>query len=201
MTTVTPMFRFSIVRTCALFALALAATQAHSATIALRTSTTGLVLGEQVALTIYGTGFADGADGGDMFIGWTPNLAFVSLLIDDPPWDLSSVDVADAPLSPAIVDVFSFVTTPGVGGVEFTIGTLTLEAVGSGDGRVAVSGSRVGWSLAGETISGVAFAGEIQPIQIAELPVPATGWMLAVAFALLGRTRVGRHRARSPALL
>jgi hypothetical protein len=169
--------------------------------IGLRTSTSSPSVGDELELDIYGTGFENGTDGGDVWIEWFGDLEFVDLRVDTPPWDFFAADTTFVGngIIP-FLDVFSLFDTPGVGGVEFAIATLTLRGVTEGDAGVRLASSSVGWSLAGELLADVDYG--VSPlIHISDatpvptpVPLPASAWLLGSGLCLLVRFR-RRQRA------
>jgi hypothetical protein len=172
------------------FVFAIAAPRAQGASIEMLPSATTLQLGDQVEILIYGTGFPDGADGGDFSLEWAANLTYVGLTIFDPPWDLAAFDDSEAAFGYiGFVDVFSLFETPGVGGVDFDIAVLTLQATGEGDAWVSLWENLVGWSLAGEPIA-VSYASALE-LDVLPIPEPGTAALLGLSLGLLSWAR--RH--------
>lgn len=175
-----------------LLLFAIAAPRAQGASISILPSATAVQLGDQVEILIYGTGFPDGTDGGDFSLEWGSSLTYVGLTIVDPPWDLSAFDDSDAAFGYIdFVDVFSLFETPGVGGVDFEIATLTLQATGEGDAYVGIGENLVGWSLAGEPID-VSY-GSVVDLDVLPIPEPGTAALLGCSLGLLAWAR---RRAR-----
>lgn len=160
----------------------------RAATIALEAGSPSVVSGGLVEIRIYGSDFVDGTDGGDFALDWPSSLSFVSLAIENPPWDLSDFDAAGAATgSISFVDVFSFVDTPGVGGGRFEIATLTLLAESPGTAAVTIGFAQVGWSLAGVDLD-VAY-GSPASIQILAVPEPSAATLVALGLSMLGCSR------------
>jgi hypothetical protein len=174
--------------------LLVAAARAHATSIELQVSNPVVAQGDLVNVLVYGIDFPDGTDGGDFMLGWAPNLSFVSLTIEDPPWDLSSFDASNAALGYVdYVDVFSLFDTPGVGGVAFDIATLTLQATDVGAAYVYLGTNLVGWSLAGAPIDYV--LGPQTQVSVVPVPEPRAALLLWFHLALLAWT-VGFTRPR-----
>lgn len=165
-------------------AIALATGGARAASISLEPAATTVQVGSLLSVAVVGTGFALGTDGGDFFVDWSGGLAFVSFTVDDPPWDLSSVDTSEASFGSLTADVASFAETPGSGGGPFAIGTLVLAATQSGVASVGIFPYLVGWSLAGEVLPGLEFSGDTA-IAIVPAPEPDAGALCAAALGLL----------------
>jgi hypothetical protein len=154
------------------------------------------LLGTAITFQIFGSDFADGTDGGDLSVSWTPNFQYMAISIFDPPWEVQAYDDSTAALGYLdFVDVFSFTGTPGVGGVDFGIAALTLMAIGEGPGDVFLSPSLVGWSLGGESLSEVAFGHASITVAPAVVPVPAPATWLLLASAV-GPLLIFTRRAR-----
>lgn len=191
--------RSRIVQACGLLLLFGRAGVVEAASIGLRPLASPVNQGSLVNVIVYGTGFADGADGGDFWLTWSSNLEFVAFTVHNPPWDLSAYDNSEASLSQGVisfVDVFSSAETPGTGGAEFDVATLTLLAANIDPAVVFVGESFVGWSLGGELVPDVSINESLQfDIVPAVVPLPAAGWLLASGLGLLGWA--GRARPRS----
>ena len=179
---------------CALFA-AIFASPAWSAQLELHPQTSVITVGDRIELVVYGSEFSDGADGGDFSLFWTDNLAYIDVAIEEPPFDLSSVEDEHAVEGYLeYVDVFSSLATPGLGGVEFPIARLTLEAVVEGPAFVTIGTNLVGWNLAGDLLE--TSIGPDAQIEIRPLPEPESATSLAFALGLLGS--FARARRRKP---
>lgn len=179
---------------CALFA-AMLASPAWSAQLELQPQTSVITVGDRIELVVYGKEFPDGVDGGDFSLFWTGNLTYVGVAIEEPPFDLSSV--ADGHAVEGYleyIDVFSSLATPGLGGGEFPIARLTLEAVAEGPAFVTIGTNLVGWSLAGDLLE--TSIGPDAQIEIRPLPEPELATALAFALGLLGSFARARRQKR-----
>jgi len=172
--------------------LALVAGSARGATLALAPSAMVVSAGSLVGVQVYGADFPLGTDGGDFTLHWSANLEYVSLVVADPPWDVSAYDDSSAAIGTIdFVDVFSTSDTPGAGGVPFAVATLTLRAVSEGAASVAIAPSLVGWSLAGESID-VGYGPDAQ-LAITAAPAPSVATLVALG---LGALLLARRRSR-----
>jgi hypothetical protein len=169
--------------------LALAGSSAHATSIGLQLSATSLAVGSTLEVRIVGSGFPDGVDGGDLSLAWTGSLEYVSIAIPDPPWDTSAYDDSTAASGYLdFIDVFAFFETPGLGGAEFDIATVTLRAIAVGEAFVGASPADVGWSLGGETIADVSY--EVpDAIDVRPIPAPGSSALLAPFLGLLAWSR------------
>lgn len=173
--------------------LSIVAPRAQAATLELSPATSVIDVGDQIQFLVYGTGFPDGADGGDFSLAWTPNLAYVGLTIESSPWDVSSVEAPDAASGLVdSVDVFSSVDTPGLGGTQFHIARLTLQATAEGAASVTIGTNLVGWSLGGGSVDHL--LGPDAQVDVLPLPEPGSATALGLAFCLLGSLRRARRR-------
>lgn len=180
------MTRRMLIPLCASLLLVSSVARAQATRVELQASAALLTEGDSVEILVVGADFPAGVDGGDFAIGWSPNLEFVSLTIQDPPWDLSSFDASNASASLVdYVDVFSLFETPGAGGVAFDIATLTLQAAATGPAYVSLLPNLVGWSLAGEPVDS-AFGPDAQ-LTITAVPEPNITALLGLSLLLLGR--------------
>jgi hypothetical protein len=157
---------------------------ARAAAIRLEVSPAVAPVSSLVEVTIYGEEFPLGTDGGDFSVAWSENLEYVSLYIQDPPWDLNSYSASSSALD--YVDVFSFLETPGGGGARFEIATLVLLALEAGPAQIGVTSNLVGWSLAGESLD-VDYGPEVDLTVTA--PEPGLLLLLGTALLALGRER------------
>ena len=198
------MFRSVIVLSASVLALAWAAQPAVAATIFLEPSTTSVASGSQFDVAVLGTGFDRGTDGGDFWLEWSPNLSFVDFTVANPPWDFSDVDTSEAmnigSYSHLTGDVGAFFDTPGLGGAEFTIGTLRLAALAASSSEyvaVYANDPSLGWSSGGDFVADVQYAGQTG-INVIATPLPASVWLLAsgLLFPLLRRAP-GKPLART----
>lgn len=163
----------------------------RAATIGIEASPPTVLVGDVVEIRIFGVGFEEGTDGGDFALSWDPSFSFVDLAIEDPPWDLSSYDAAGTGAGEITnVDIFSFIDTPGIGGVRFEIATLRLLAGAAAAAQIVVAPAQVGWSLGGDPVA-VAY-GAPMTIEILAVPEPATASLLGLGLACLSRRRSGR---------
>jgi hypothetical protein len=179
------MTRYKLISLCATLLFLAAAPRAQATSIELLPSADLLTEGDLVEILVFGIDFPDGTDGGDFSIDWSPNLEFVGLTIQDPPWDLSSFDASNASQGYIdYVDVFSLFETPGIGGVEFGIATLTLQAADPGAAFVSLSEGSVGWSLEGNYIE---VSGYVAELDIVAVPEPSTAALVWLSLWLLGR--------------
>lgn len=173
---------------------AFVAASAHASTIAVIPAATQVAAGSQLEVLISGSGFPDGADGGDFELFWDDEvLSFQSILIVDPPWDLSFVDDSRADSGNLdAVDVFSSLETPGAGGAAFEIARILFTVIGQpGNTTELFLGiDEVGWSLAGESIATDYVSSEVT---VTEVPEPVTGSLL-----LLGLAAIAGLRPRRP---
>lgn len=169
------------------FLVTLCVGSARAASIRVEVTPTVAPVSSLVEVAIYGEEFPLGTDGGDFSVDWSANLEFVSLAVQDPPWDTSAYDASNAALGHIdYVDVFSFFETPGGGGARFEIATLTLRALEAGPAHVGLSANLVGWSLAGETIE-VSYGPQAD--LTVTVPEPAVLLLWGLALAALGRGR------------
>lgn len=182
----------ALIRSCVFLSLTGGMGLAQAASLGMRPFSAPVIQGSPVEIVIYGTGFADGADGGDFSLSWSSHLTFVGLSINNPPWDLSAYGESYLSANAIdYVDVFSSAETPGIGGLDFDIAKLTLQATSDGQAAVYLGQSTVGWSLAGDLIPEVTID-EFVEFEIAVVPLPAAAWLFASSLGLLGW--VGRAR-------
>jgi hypothetical protein len=189
------MMQYRMLAVCWVLWSALFVPRVEAASLELTPANAVLSVGDQIELLVYGTDFLDGADGGDFSLYWTPNLAFVGFVIDDPPFDLSSFDdaYADSGFLDAI-DVFSIADTPGLGGGPFNVARLTLQATEEGAASVSIGTNLVGWSLAGGSLD--YSIGLDAQIEIQGVPEPAVATALAFSVGWLGSLGRAQRRTR-----
>jgi hypothetical protein len=179
-----------LVCSCALSWLVLWGARADAASLVVAAPVASLAVGARFEVRVEGVGFPYGVDGGDFSVAWDPSsLSFVSIEVDDPPWDLSAFDDSSAPLGRLdFVDVFSTVDTPGMNGSSFGIATLTFDALAPGVGWIELAPGIVGWSLEGDTLDDVSY--EAASVEV--VAEPGSALLLALGLGLLsGARRLG----------
>lgn len=169
---------------------------AQAASIGMLLSSDVVEQGSTVQVSVFGSDFDLGVDGGDFSVSWSGNLAFVGISIPDPPWDVQAWDAANAENGfLSFVDVFSSFETPGLGGGAFDIATIVLQASSPGPGYVSLGPADVGWSVLGEGIADVQYQAEAA-LEIVAVPEPGSALLLGpyIALVLLARSRRSQQR-------
>lgn len=162
-----------------------AGSQASAASLNLFTATPQ-VTGSSVVITVQGSGFADQTSGGDFGLTFDANaLSLVSVVVADPPFDISFIDSSPSLLTR--VDVFK--STTGAVGPDFDVATITFDVLpGFGsDTLLKLQPSLVGW-FKPDAIT--AYNVTYGSLELTAVPAPGALWLLATGVgALVARRR------------
>ena len=166
-----------------------------------RASVAGLSAGDQFALEILGSDFADGSAGGGLNLQWNPAVlgiaspADIELLF---PGDRFVFDKGVLDETAGTLTNLATVSFTGIADASFAIARITFTALAAGNspielalGTFAQGGDNVWTTAAGAEIADLAFEPAAATV-VATVPVPAGLWLLPGALALLG----GRLRRR-----
>lgn len=151
--------------------------------------------GEQITLTVIGSGFDDDADAGAFGATWDPAvLSYVRTDISAPPWDTTFVDDAQADTDAGILRTV-FLGASNNAGMSFDIATLVFDVVINPVSpttiQLGIDEFDSGWFAPGAVRYTTITYGSatINPI-----PVPAAVWLFGSALGMLGWMRTRRTK-------
>ncbi len=161
-----------------------------AATVSLTPSSSSLGNGEVLNLSITGSDFTTNTDGGGVKLEWDASvLSFVSITLDDPPWDTQFFDDA-ATRSGILNSIFVGDSAPQGVGDDFNIGIVIFSVIGAPGSSTPITISDA--DLGGGWVAN----GTVQPINVsynstninvvAPIPVPAAVWLFMSGIAGFG---------------
>lgn len=166
-----------------------------AATVSLTPSSSSLGNGEVLNLSITGTDFTTNTDGGGVKLEWDASvLSFVSITLDDPPWDTRFVNDVNA--DSGILDTI-FLGNSDIGGIggDFNIGTVIFNVIGIPGSSTAITTITIsdadiggGWTESNTIPVNTLDVGynSANVNVVAPIPVPAAVWLFVSGIAGLG---------------